>query len=64
MSFVVSLVHPQQLTVWSRAVSIVIFGFPRLNCSHSGRFLGLSLKLLGDTPYSLTKPQEDRKSVV
>ena len=50
MSFVVSLVHPQQLTVVSRAVSIVIVGFSRRGRSRSGRFLGLSFRLLCDTP--------------
>ena len=52
MSFVVSLLHPQQLTVGSWAVSIVIVGFPCRGYLRSGRFLGLSFRIFGDTPSS------------
>ena len=51
ISFVVSVLHPQQLNV-EREVSIVMFGFTCDGRSLRDRFLGLSFKLFRDSPSS------------
>ena len=53
ISFMVSELHPQQMNFKTHDVSIVIYGFTRGRRLQSGRFLGLSFKLVGDTPFTV-----------
>ena len=52
--------HPQQLNFEPPDASIVIFGFAQGGRSQSERFLGLSFKILGDTPSSVPPVDDGR----
>ena len=60
MSFVLSELHPQQLNFKAHDISILIPGFAWGGRLQSGRFLGLSFKLVGDTPSTIPAVDADR----